>query len=208
VSRLLALLLLIGSLLLLCCAALHPVLPLDAAGDLAMIAGMPHWRFVHLGLLYATGLCIAGVWSRWLSATPDERPGLAVAFAVLGIGLALNGVNIAYMTGAGTRFAALQASGTDVRVVYEALHLSAIMAGRLGGFLVAIAAGLIAWCTWRSSGEPRWLPIIAGTASVAGLAGNLFAPPGHPLMLTSVGVLAVWQVGTGVRGVRAVSRQP
>ena len=199
-SRLLALLLLAGSLLLLLCAAQHPVLPLDAAGDLAMIAALPRWRLIHLGLLHATGLIIAGVWSRWLTATPEARPGLAVAFAVLGMGLALNGVNIAYMTGAGTQFASLQASGTDVLAVYGATHAGAIMAGRLAGFLVAIAAGLIAISTWSTAGEPRWLPGVAALACVAGLLGNFLATPGHPLMLTSVGMMAVWQVGTAVQG--------
>ena len=205
-SRLLALLLLVGSVLLLVCAAFHPVLPLDSAGDLAMIAAMPHWRLVHLGLLHATGLTIAGVWCRWLSAAPAERPGLTVAFAVLGIGLALNGANIAFMTGAGTQFAALQQAGTDVLAVYGALHASAIMAGKLAGFLVSVAAGLIALSTWNTEGEPRWLPAVAAVACVAGLAGNLLATPGHPLMLTSVGVLAVWQVGTAGRELRAIGR--
>ncbi len=201
-TRGLAVLLLVGSGMLLVAVGLHPVLPLTAAGDLALITAMPHWRLLHLVLLHATGLIIAGVWARWLAADPLERPGLAVAFAVLGIGQALNGVNIAYMTGAGTLFAALQAGGTDVGAVYEATHLFAVMCGRLAGFLVAIAAGGVAWTTARRAGEPRWLVGLAWLGCVAGLAGNLFAPPGHPLMLTSVGVMAVWQLITAVRLLR------
>jgi hypothetical protein len=104
-NRILALLLLGGSLLLLVATAFHPILPLTAAGDLAMIQQAPHWRQVHLGLLYATGMIIAGVWVRWLVAEGRERAGLGVAFVVFGIGQALNGVNIAYMTGAGTLLA-------------------------------------------------------------------------------------------------------
>jgi hypothetical protein len=200
--RLLALLLLLGSLLLIVCAGLHPILPLTGPADLALIGATGHWRLIHLGLLYATGLIIAGVWGRWLVAEPAERPGLAAAFAILALGEALNGVNIGYMTGAGTFFAGLAAGGAEVATVYQALHLSAVMAGKLGGFLVAISAGLIALTTRQRSDEPRALVTLAGIACLAGLAGNLLATPGHPLMLTSVGLMAVWQVGTAARLLR------
>jgi len=202
-TRVLALLLLAGSALLLGAAALHPVLPLTAAGDLGIIAAMPHWRLVHDALLYATGLIIAGVWARWLAADPVERPGLAVAFAILGIGQALNGVNIAYMTGAGTLFATMQAGGADVGAAYLATHAFAVMCGRLAGFLVALAAGAVALATVRHAAEPRWLVGLAWLACGAGLVGNLLATPGHPLMLTSVGVMAVWQVLTALRLLRS-----
>ena len=132
-SRLLALLLLIGSLLLVVCGAMHPVLPLTAEGDLTLIAATPHWYPMHLALLHATGLIIVGIWARWLGAEPGERQGLVVAFAVLGIGQAFNGVNIAYMAGAGTRLAAMQAGGIGVRAVYQATHGFAVVCGRWGG---------------------------------------------------------------------------
>lgn len=201
-TRVLAVLLLAGSAMLLVCALLHPVLPLTAAGDLSIIHLMPSWRIIHLGLLYATGLIISGVWARWYVSEGGERPGLAVAFAVLGIGQALNGVNIAYMTGAGTLLAQMASDGMDVAAIYQASHLFAVTCGRLGGFLVALAAGLIALTTRSNPDEPRWLVGLAAFACVAGLIGNLFATPGHPLMLTSVGVLAVWQLGTAVRLLR------
>lgn len=201
-SRVLALLLLLGSVVLLVAAALHPVLPLTAAGDLAIIAAMPHWRLVHLALLHATGLIVAGIWARWLAAEPAERPGLAVAFAILGIGQALNGVNIAYMAGAGTSFAALHAGGAEIGAVYQATHGFAVMCGRLGGFLVAIAAGMVAWTTTATPSEPRWLVGLAWVGCVAGLLGNFAAPPGHPFMLASVGVMAAWQAVTALRLLR------
>jgi len=198
----LALLLLGGSLLLLLATLLHPVLPLTAAGDLAAIAGMSHWGLVHLALLHATGLILVGVWARWLAATEHERPGLVVGFVALGIGQALNGVNIAYMAGAGTGFAALHAAGADVGEVYQTMHAFAVMCGRLAGFLVALAAGIIATATASTPSEPRWLVRLAWLACGAGLLGNLLATPGHPLMLTSVGVLAVWQAATALRLLR------
>jgi hypothetical protein len=201
----LAVLLLAGSALLLVCALLHPVLPLTAPGDLSLIHLTPHWRTIHLGLLYATGLIIPGIWARWYMAEGAERRGLAIAFAVLGIGQALNGVNIAYMTGAGTLLAQLASEGMEVGAVYQATHLFAVTCGRLAGFLVALAAGLIAMTTRANPNEPRWLVGLAATACVAGLLGNVFATPGHPLMLTSLGVMAVWQLGTAVRLLRMPS---
>jgi hypothetical protein len=200
--RSLALALLAGSLLLIVCAAVHPILPLTAEGDLQRIAATPHWYWMHLGLLHATGLIIAGIWARWLRAHADERRALGVAFVVFGIGQALNGANIAFMAGAGTRFAELHAAGADVRDVYQALHGFAVMCGRLAGFLVAIAAGMFAATTGARAREPRALVALAGLACVAGLVGNFLAPPGHPLMLTSVGLMAVWQVVSAVRLLR------
>jgi len=73
------------------------------------------------------------------------------------------------------------------------------MSGRLGGFLVAIAAGLIGLVTRTRVDEPRWLVGLAWLTCVAGLIGNLVAPPGHPLMLTSIGMMAVWQTATALR---------
>lgn len=197
--RLLAVLLLGGSVLLLLCSAVHPVLPLTAVGDLAVIQATPYWHSIHVGLLYATGLIIAGIWSRWLAAERSERAGLGAALAVFSSGQLLNGVNIAYMTGAGTLFAAQAHEGMAVGPVYEASHLFAVMCGRLAGFLVAVAALLIAMTTSRRGDEPRWLIGLAAVAGGAGLLGNALATPGHPLMLTSVGIMALWQVVTAAR---------
>jgi hypothetical protein len=201
-TRLLSVLLLAGSLLLIVCSALHPILPLTGEGDLAMIAAMGNWRLIHLGLLYGTGLIIAGIWARWTAAEPEERSGLGVAFVVLGIGEALNGVNIGFMAGAGTEFARLFSQGVDVLQVYQAAHLAAVMSGKLAGFLVSVAAGIVALTTGKTAGEPRWLVGIAWLACVAGLAGNLLARPGHPLMLTSVGLMSLWQAVTALRLLR------
>ena len=89
--------------------------------------------------------------------------------------------------------AGLAAEGQAVGTLYEATHLFAITCGRLSGFLVSVAAGVIAIATARSPGESRWLVGIAWIACIGGLAGNLLAAPGHPLMLASVGLMAAWQ---------------
>jgi hypothetical protein len=87
-------------------------------------------------------------------------------------------------------------------VAYEATHRFAVMCGRLAGFVVALAAGVIAAVTARRADEPRGLVAVAALACGGGLVGNLVAPPGHPVMLTSVGVLGVWQAATAVRLLR------
>jgi hypothetical protein len=201
-SRILAALLLVGSALLIVCSAAHPILPLTGQGDLARIQATPYWHSIHVGLLYGTGLILAGIWCRWLGAEGTERAGLTVGFVVFSLGQVLNGVNIAYMTGAGTVFAELGRSGAPVAGLYEATHASAVMAGRLAGFLVALAAGLVAMTTARNPTEPRGLVAIAWIACGAGLIGNALAPPGHPIMLTSIGVMALWQGWTALRLLR------
>jgi hypothetical protein len=199
----LATLLLLGTVLLLGAGAMHPVLPLTGSGDLTLIGGMTHWRTVHLALLYATGLCVAGIWARWLTGNALERPSLAAAFVLFGLGMTLNGVNIAFMTGAGTYFATMFGQGIQVAEIYQALHLFAVTTGRLGGFLISLAAGIIALSTRSGGQDPRWLISVAGVAAVAGLLGNLFAPAGHPLMLTVIGVMGVWQAVTALRILRS-----
>lgn len=198
-TRFLSVALLLGSLLLIGAGFLHPILPLAGEADLALINATKHWLLIHQLLLLATGLIIAGVWARWLAAEPAERPGLAIAFVILGVGHALNGVNIAFMTGAGPVFAGLYAAGSPVADVYHASHMAVVMAGRLGGFLGALAAGIIAPTTGARATEPRWLVGLAWLACFGGLMGSLFARPGHPLMLTSLGLLAVWQLLTATR---------
>ncbi len=202
-TRPLAILLLAGSLVLLLCSAFHPILPLTGQGDLTMIAMMPGWKLVHLGLLYATGMIIVGIWSPFLVAQGEGRTGLALAFLVLCIGETLNGINIGFMAGSGTEFARLHAAGAEVADVYQAGHLAAVMFGKLGGFLVSLAAGMVAISTGKNGMEPSWLVGTAWLACVGGLLGNFFAPAGHPLMVASIGIMAVWQVGTAARVLRS-----
>lgn len=201
--RLLATLLLIGTVLLLGAGAMHPILPLTGPGDLALIHAMGHWRSVHIVLLFGTGLCITGIWARILTGNALERPSLAAAFVVFSIGMALNGANIAFMTGAAPHFAVQFGQGEPVAEIYQALHMFAVTMGRLGGFLVALAAGIIALATRSGGQDPPWLIWLAGLACVGGLIGNLAAPPGHPLMLTSVGVMGAWQLVTALRILRS-----
>jgi len=188
----------LGSLGLVACAAVHPVLPLTPEGDLALIGATPAWSAIHLGLLFSTGGIIAGVWAPVLAARPEQRASALAAAALVSLGLALNGVNIAYMLGAAPEYARLFAAGVrEVAVPYQAGHLAVVMAGRLGAMLVSLGAALWAWRAAQGADGPRWIGGVAVLAAAGGLLGAAAAPPGHPLMLAGIGLVAVWGAAMG-----------
>ncbi len=191
-------LLALSGLALLACAALHPILPVTPEGDLAIIGATARWYPIHVGLLVATGGIIAGIWSLVPGTSRLHRTLAPSAAALVALGQALNGVNIAYMLGAAPEYARLFAAGAfEVAAPYHAGHLAVVMAGRLGAMLVSLGAGLWAWLGFRSGEQPRWIPWLAALAALAGLPGALLARPGHPLMLTGIGAMAAWGVVAG-----------
>ncbi len=193
-------LLALGSLVLLACAAAHPILPLTPDGDLALVHATSRWYPIHLGLLAATGGMIAGIWAIVLAAPPGRRPSALATAALVSLGLALNGVNIGYMLGAAPEYARWYAAGVrDVAVPYQAGHMGVVMAGRLGAMLASFGAALWAWEAARREGERRWIGGLAALAGAGGLLGAVAAPPGHPAMLAGIGFVAVWGAVLGSR---------
>src|ERR671933_2673932 len=139
-TRLLGVALLVGTALVGAGAAVHPMLAGDAAAQLRTIAETPHWRGIHLMMLAGTGLVIAGIWVRLLLDRPaaPAAPALA-ALAVIALGLAVNALNIAFMTGAGWHMATLfQRGDAAVAPVFEVTHPIGLMAARFGNFIVAL----------------------------------------------------------------------
>lgn len=190
----------IASATLLGCVILHPVLPLTPGGDLTLIHATRRWYPVHVGLLFATGGIIVGIWGPALAAAREVRAIALVAAALLALGQTLNGVNIAFMLGAATEYARLYQGGAgEVAVAYHAGHLGVVMAGRLGALLVSASAAIWAWLGAGTPSEPRPLRWLAALAALGGIVGAALAPPGHPLMLTAIGVMAVWGVAVGAR---------
>src|SRR4249920_2055716 len=121
--RPLALALTIGSAILLGAASVHPVLHGSAGDHLAMIGHTPHWRVIHLLLSLGTGLFIVGLWTRLFSAPESLRAEYAVALGLLAVGELLNGINIAFMTGAGTELAAMERQNPGgSTMLYQGLH--------------------------------------------------------------------------------------
>jgi hypothetical protein len=204
--RPLAVLLGAGSLLLVGAASVHPVLHGSASDQLAMISDTGHWRTIHLLLSLGTGLFIVGLGARALSTPDSLRLEYGIVLIVLALGELLNGVNIAFMTAAGTELAALerQTPGSTT-LLYQGIHPATLMAARLGSFLVAMAALLLARLGSHDPAEPRWERGIALVAGVVGLAAVLLLPETNVATPIGIGIMALWGIAVAVRLLRQAS---
>jgi hypothetical protein len=201
-SRLLAIVLLLGTALLGVGALLHPMLTGDAAAQLKTIASTPYWRALHLVMLAGSGFVIAGIWVR-LVADRAATSALVAALAVVTTGVALNALNIAFMAGSGTHMAALFASGeTDIQRVFDATHPIGLMAARFGNFIVALGAVALGWIESRDPSRPRWLAWLAWLAAAGGFVGVLFFDEASRFALAAVALLSGWEVATALLSLR------
>ena len=201
--RLLAILLLLGTVLLSIGAVFHPVLAGDAATQLRTIASTPHWRLLHLLMLAGSGLVVAGVWVRLVTDRGVSTSAVTAALALISIGAVLNALNIAYMAGTGSHLASLFAAGlTDATHLFEATHPIGLMSARFGNFLVALGALVLGVVEWKEGTRPRWLALLAWAAALAGFIGVLFFDESSRAALAAVAVLSGWQVATAVRALR------
>ncbi|MFN2400139.1 MAG: hypothetical protein ABR543_16110 [Gemmatimonadaceae bacterium] len=202
--RLLAIALLIGTVLLGVGAMLHPVLAGDAEAQLRLIATTTHWRAIHLTMLGGTGLVVAGLWVRLLDDPSGTSSPMVAALAVIALGLCINALNIAFMTGSGWRMATLfQEGGTEMSALFDATHPIGLMAARFGNSLVALGAIALGFLEWRDPRRPRWIAALAWIAAAGGLAGVLFFHESSPLTLAAVSLLSGWQIATALRSLRA-----
>ena len=199
-ARILAVLLLGGTALLGAGALAHPVLAGDAAAQLRTIAATEHWRAIHLAMLAGTGLIVAGLWVRLLLPRRDVVPPLLVgALAIIAIGIAIDGLNIAYMAGSGWRMGDRFAAGdTMVPVIFDLTHPIGLMAARFGNFVVALGALALGWAEWRDETTPRVLAVLAWAAGIGGLIGVLFFDEASRATLGAVALLSGWQAVTAV----------
>lgn len=200
VSIVLAVVLLAGTALHGVGALLHPVLSGDGATQLRTIADMAHWRDLHLAMLAGSGLIVAGVWVRLVGDRAFARPPLVAALVLISIGLSINALNTAYMTGAGwhiaSRFAASDASMVPL---FDATHPIGLMAARFGNFIVALGALVLGWAEWHDA-EPRTLDaVLAWITALGGLIGAIFFVESSRIALAAVALLSGWQVVTALR---------
>ena len=181
------------------------MLPGDAAEQLRIIHDTSYWRALHLAMLAGSGLVVAGVWVR-LVDEPGAAPvnvAASVAIAVIALGFALNGLNIAFMAGSGTHMAAEYAAGrAAMRDVFDATHPIGLMAARFGNFLVALGALALGWVEWQDPRRPRWLAALAWIAAAGGFVGALFFDEASRIALAAVALIAGWQVATAFRALR------
>ena len=210
-ARPLALALLAGTALLGVGAVLHPVLAGDGAAQLRIIADTPYWRPLHLAMLAGAGLVIAGVWARALlgrdGAAPPLAATLVAALAMIGVGMAVSALNIAFMAGAGWHMAAMFRGGQGgMSALFDATHPIGLMAARFGNFVVALGALLLGCVERHDPASPRWAAPLAWLAAAGGLVGVLFFPETSPAALGAVALLSAWQVATAVRALREPAR--
>jgi hypothetical protein len=183
-------------------ALLHPVLAGDATSQLRTIAETTHWRGLHLAMLAGSGLIAIGVWVRLVNDRAFVRGALVAALTVISVGVVINGLNIAYMSGAGWRLATRAAIG-DLSVVplFDATHPIGLMAARFGNFLIALGAIPLGWSEWHDV-EPRRLDaVLAWITAAAGLIGVMFFDESSRMALAAVAFLSGWQVVTAGRAI-------
>jgi hypothetical protein len=183
-------------------ALLHPVLAGDGASQLRTIAETAHWRPLHLAMLAGSGLIVAGVWVRLVDDRAFVRGALVAALTVVSVGVVINALNIAYMTGAGWHMAARVAAGdASVIPLFDATHPMGLVAARFGNLLIALGAIALGWSEWRDT-EPRRLDaVLAWVAAGGGLIGVLFFPESSRMALAAVALLSGWQVVTAGRAI-------
>lgn len=200
VSIVLAVVLLAGTALHGVGALLHPVLSGDGATQLRTIADMAHWRDLHLAMLAGSGLIVAGVWVRLVGDRAFVRPPLVAALVLISIGLTINALNTAYMTGTGWHIASRFAAGDASMVpLFDATHPIGLMAARFGNFIVALGALVLGWAEWHDA-EPRRLDaVLAWIAALGGLIGAIFFVESSRIALAAVALLSGWQVVTALR---------
>lgn len=68
-----------------------------------------------------------------------------------------------------------------------------------GDILMAVGFPLLGWVSWRNSGVPRWLAVVAFVGGAAALLGVV----ADPISGVAYIALAVWGIAVGVRILRA-----
>lgn len=198
-SRILAVALLAGTVLLGITAVAHPVLRGDAASHLRIIADASHWRAVHLGMLAATAFIMAGIWVR-LMVSRASPPLLIAALALITVGLGIHALNVSYMAGTGWQLAARFAQGEGMMAaIYDVTHPIGLMAARFGNFIVALGALALGWVEWRDADSTRVLAVLAWAAALGGFVGTGFFHESSPAALGAAALLSGWQVVVALR---------
>lgn len=203
----LALALLVGTALHGIGALLHPMLAGTAAEQLSTIADTTYWRPLHLAMLAGSALVVAGIWVRLVDDRAFVRAPLVAALTVVSIGLTINALNIAYMTGSGWHMASRFAAGdVGMAPLFGATHPIGLMAARFGNLIVALGAIILGWGEWRDAEPRRLAAILAWIAALGGLIGAVFFAESSRIALAAVALLSGWQVLTAGRALSRARR--
>ncbi len=204
-SSIYALCLLVGSLLVVGAAVLHPDLTGDGAAQLDIIARTAAWRAIHWAFLFGFGLSLTGlvgVAGRH-AGTPGE--GAARAGVIVGtLAYAAWMVIVTFMVGAAWTLARNFAeaepglSATRAVFLYDMLHPFGLAAQRLGAFALGISTYLFGWAVIRGHVLARWLGFCGIAAGVVALALALAFPETSKADQAAFALPVLWQLGTAV----------
>ncbi len=197
-TRILAVVLLIGIALLGVGAVMHPILIGDAATDLRTIAATAPWRAIHLAMLAGTALVMVGVGVR-LFVGCGVSPALAWALVLVVVGLGINALDAGYMVSSGW-YAAVRFRTGDASMIplYAITHPIGTMAARIGNLVVALGAGLLGFAEWQDHTRTRWYAVLAWVAAAGGVMGVLAFAEGSRLNQAAVALLSGWVVLTAI----------
>jgi hypothetical protein len=156
--------LLLGSLLIIMAAALHPNLMGGGAEELNAIAGSYAWRAIHWGFLFGLALSLTGVVGVAGRCAGTAGEGATRAGVVV-VTFAYSGwmVIVTFMAGAGRvlsqSYIAPGAGTTAAQAVfvYDMMRPAALAAQRSGGFALGISTYLLGRGVLQARLGPRWL---------------------------------------------------
>jgi hypothetical protein len=205
----LAAILLLGTALLGLGAVLHPMLPGDLSGQLAVIADTGHWRAIHVVMLAGSALVIVGIWGQLSCAEPSMRFPLAFVFGVIVCGLLLNASNIAFMAQTGTGDAARYMQGhVQAAVGFARGHAGSLTRARVGNGLVALACIALAIIMLRDRRQPLYMTVLAAAAAIGGIVGVTVFDPASRGAVSAVALFSIWAAVAAVRSLLGRSQAP
>ena len=202
--------LLVGALLAVVAAVLHPDLAGDGAAQLAAIAQCGPWRAIHWTFLFSFPLALTGLVG--LARVHAGNPGESAVRAGLIVGTFAYGawtVTVAFMGGAGASlahsFTVADAGMTATRAVFlfDMLQPFALATQRVAGFALGLSTCLFGWGVSDGKVLPRWLGTGGLAAGAVAMALALAFREDTKADQAAFVLPVVWQVVAGVVLLRA-----
>ena len=197
--------LLLGALLAVVAAVLHPDLTGDGAAQLTAIAQCGAWRAIHWTFLFGFPLALVGlvgVTGRHAGTAGEgaARAGVTVATFAYGAWT----VTVAFMGGAGAplahSFTVADAGMTATRAVFlfDMVQPFALATQRLAGFALGLSTCLYGWGVSDGKMLPRWLGTGGLAAGVVAMGLAVAFPETTKADQAAFVLPVLWQVVTGV----------
>ena len=185
------------------------MLPGDLAGQLAVIAETGYWRAIHLVMLAGSALIMIGIWGQVFGEEPGTQLALAIVFAIIVCGLALNASNVAFMAQTGTGDAARYMQGhQEAAAGFARGHADSLTRARIGNALIALACVALAIIMRRDRRHPLYMAVLAAVAAIGGLIGVIAFDPASRGAVSAVALFSVWAAVAGVRTLSGRSHGP